>query len=290
MPIEAICAVQSVEKLTPNTYKLSFFSNDSFLPQSPHPGQFVDILCDDQTCRRPFSFAGSDSNKINSIVFEVKGIGTKWLSELKSQSKINVIFPLGNGFDVVPSAKTILAVGGGTGVAPILHAAKFITDHTSAKVDVVLGFSSKSQAFPFSSNYRGIGLPKVLCTNDEHISRNQHFGNGPTKIKPSNTGLPVIVCTDDGSAGFKGTVTDFILATAKIACYDLILACGPHPMLEAIAHIAHGYNIPCQVSLEEYFGCGFGVCLGCAIDTKSGKKCVCKDGPIFDSKEVFFNV
>lgn len=288
MPIQTACEILSISSLNWDTVKLSF-TPEVHSKEDPVPGQFVQIKCSDDltdsTLRCPLSIAYHNMNSDSyHIIFEVKGPSTKWLSARSIGDPIDVILPLGHGFTTESStAERILIVGGGLGTVPLLYTAAHITEHTHIYTDILFGFRSKSQAFPFTTSYHSDGLPVVDCVNDCYIfPRRTH----------NPFGLPVIICTNDNSAGYHGTVIDAILSPKTdihIESYDQILACGPRPMLKALAHLAHQHNVPCEVSLEEYFGCGTGVCLGCAIDTTKGKKRVCHDGPVFNSKEVFFS-
>ena len=98
----------------------------------------------------------------------------------------------------------------------------------------------------------------------------------------------VMVATDDGSLGYHGFVDALVRQElSEDKNYDAVLACGPKPMLRNVAKAAQEFGVPCQVSMEERMGCGVGACLVCACDMKDGtRKHVCKDGPVFDSKEV----
>ncbi len=105
----------------------------------------------------------------------------------------------------------------------------------------------------------------------------------------------VLVATDDGSQGKKGFISDILVDvldnTLSTAHYPLstIYACGPQPMLKAVADIAFQKKIDCQVSMEQHMACGIGTCLGCVIQTKNGYKKVCDDGPVFDARNLIFD-
>lgn len=102
----------------------------------------------------------------------------------------------------------------------------------------------------------------------------------------------VMVATDDGSLGYHGFVDALVRQElTEDKNYDAVLACGPKPMLRNVARVAEEFGVPCLVSMEERMGCGVGACLVCACDMADGsRKHVCKDGPVFDSKEVDWNV
>jgi len=186
------------------------------------------------------------------FVFEVKGAGTRWLSERKPGEKLDILGPLGNGFDI--PGGDIIIVGGGLGAPPMLYTAQ----SASGCVTAVLGF-------------RDAG--RVMMTGD--------FG----KVCGS-----VIVMTDDGSAGVRGTVEKPLENLLENGGYKAVLACGQLAMQRAVAFVCEKHGVPCQVSLEERMGCGVGACLVCACRTRKDGTAqmsrVCKDGPVFDSRDV----
>lgn len=226
------------------------------------PGQFINILCSCYTLRRPISICGIDKEDgCIRIVFEIRGQGTEWLASLDIGDKMDITGPLGHGFTIDKNKRTIL-IGGGIGVPPLLSIAK----HTGKNTTALLGFRSK----------------------ENEILIRDFIGYGSK----------VMVATDDGSDGYHGFVTALLerllfeqLLNENQPKYDIIQACGPRPMLKITACIAEKYNIKCEVSLEERMACGIGACLVCACKTKdkSGEEHyshVCKNGPVFDAKEV----
>jgi len=220
------------------------------------PGQFVHVLPKGYTLRRPISICGIDTNKGTlRIVFEVRGDGTKELSETQTGELIDMLAPLGNGFILKDSVKNVVLLGGGIGTPPMLPLAEIYKENAT----VITGFRNSSA---------------VILQDDF-----------------KKTGAKTILCTDDGSTGIHGLVTNPLEEVLKSQPVDLICACGPTPMLRAISKMADEYNIPCKVSLEERMGCGVGACLVCACKTKmaDGQEYmlhVCKNGPVFNSKEV----
>ncbi len=188
------------------------------------------------------------------IVFRIKGEGTRTLSQAKIGDKFDLLAPLGNGFKV-EKGKTYAFVGGGIGVPPMLYSAK-----QADRAYAVLGFANKDAV--------------ILCDDFRAA------------------GCETIVTTDDGSFGIHGFVTDALRDI--IDKIDGVCACGPIPMLKAVAELCRENGKPCQVSLEERMGCGIGACLVCACKTKSGDgveeyKHVCKNGPVFNAEEVVWN-
>lgn len=213
-------------------------------------GQFAHIAVPGKTLRRPISICDATDTTLR-IVFQVKGEGTDILSKSKVGDEIDILAPLGHGFEI-PQGKKVAFVGGGIGVPPMLYSAK-----QASEAIAILGFRNKDA---------------VILTDDfEKVCQK------------------VYVATDDGSFGIHGFTTD-VLKTV-INDVDLVCACGPTPMLKALAQICKDNNTPCQVSLEERMGCGIGACLVCACKTldKNGNEehsHVCKKGPVYNAEEV----
>ncbi|MFC1767527.1 dihydroorotate dehydrogenase electron transfer subunit [Candidatus Margulisiibacteriota bacterium] len=238
-------------------FKVSLFSPK--IAKDAKPGQFVMVKCEngsfDPLLRRPLSLHRIGKDKIE-ILFKVIGKGTLLLSELKKGDTVNLIGPLGNEFTVNKDIKEAVIMGGGVGVAPLLSLAESIKDRVKA-VYVVIGATSQKD---------------ILCKDDFR-----------------DLGAEVIISTDDGSEGIKGKATDILpgLLESKLSSnYAQIFACGPRPMYRELRTITLEYKIPCQISLEEWMGCGIGACNGCTCETKEGYKKVCKDGPVFDIGDI----
>ena len=215
-------------------------------------GQFVHVNCGHRRIlRRPISICGADGDLIK-IVFEARGEGTRWLAARRAGQSLDVLGPLGHGYDL--SGENIIVLGGGIGVPPMLFAAK----SAPGSVTAILGF-------------RGSG--KILLKEEFEA-----------------TCKKVYITTDDGSFGIAGAVTLPLEKLLESGGYTAVLACGPRPMLKAAADLCARFDITCQVSLEERMGCGIGACFVCACKTeKNGEESmsrVCKDGPVFDAREV----
>ena len=237
------------------------------------PGQFVNIKvneCHELLLRRPFSIHRVNGPNIE-ILYEVLGKGTQILAQKKPGEYLDIIGPLGNGFDyriAYSVQRTAILVAGGIGVAPLLFLAEQLikrnTQYAIRNSLVLIGAKTKKQ---------------ILCE--------QEF---------KELGCEVEVATDDGSRGFPGRVTEplesILSANSANATNPAnstnatIYACGPRPMLKEIANISKKYNIPAQISLEEHMACGIGVCLGCVVNTKNGYQRVCKEGPVFAADEI----
>jgi dihydroorotate dehydrogenase electron transfer subunit len=220
-------------------------------------GQFAQVAAEGFFLRRPISICGIDKQAGTiRLVFEVRGKGTEKLAELNKGSLIDIIAPLGNGFKVLEKGKKAVCVGGGIGTPPMLGIAELYGENAT----VISGFRNMS-AVILQEDFKAVGAKTVLCT-------------------------------DDGSAGRKGFVTEALAEVVANEKPDIIYACGPMVMLKGVTKIAEENGVYCQVSLEQRMACGVGACLVCVCRTvKDGEEFnshVCKDGPVFDSKEVVF--
>jgi dihydroorotate dehydrogenase electron transfer subunit len=220
------------------------------------------------------------TGKINvEVVYCVLGPGSLRMTTLVKGNTINIVGPLGNGFSVPAGKKRALLVSGGMGWPPLEHLAQVLTaEHPTMDAIAFAGAKSKEN-LPFE---------KPL----DILSREIGFWLGEF----ARYSISSIVATDDGSLGFKGYISECLLDWVKQNNINppetIIYACGPRPMLATIAKLAREKRIDCQVSMEEMMACGIGLCQSCAVKCKdqSGEKykLCCKDGPIFDSKDVIF--
>jgi len=220
-----------------------------------HPGNFAEIQIANSPkvfLRRPFSIFDSDP-AANTLSFYIKviGEGTRLLGETRKGDKISLIYPLGNSF-TTPASGRILVVAGGSGIAPFILYGKELQNE---KTEITFLFGARSA---------------------DDIVMLDHF---------KSLGQ-VNVTTEDGSLGEKGLVSQHSLFSNDNFPFDLIVACGPEPMMKAIAKIALEKNINCEVSLENTMACGFGACLCCIVPTINGNKCVCTEGPVFNIKDL----
>ena len=181
----------------------------------------------------------------------VGGEGTAWLAGRREGQSLDVMGLLGNGFPMKREGRYLL-VGGGIGVPPMLGCAQYAPGRCTA----ILGFRSGDRVM-LEEQFRSV------CSQ-------------------------VQVATDDGSYGFHGYVDALVRRELEgDRGYDAVLACGPRPMLRNVARAAEDFGVRCLVSMEERMGCGVGACLVCACDMADGsRKHVCKDGPVFEAREV----
>ena len=219
-------------------------------------GQFVSILIDDNwvhLIRRPMSIAEVSDNKI-SIIYKVFGKVTQVLTKLRSNDYIDVLGPLGNVFSVDISKYDPILIGGGIGISPIINLSKYLTQKKIAFTSI---FGAK--------------------TAREHFLQHNHNN--------------VLLSTDDGTIGIKGTIIDALNTVLTEIDNPKIFACGPEQMLSYLQFMLKEKGIPAQFSVESYMACGVGFCQGCAIHNKqnNGYHLVCKDGPVFEMDEVNFD-
>ena len=246
-----ICSNRQIAK---DVYEMVLSGDTSLITA---PGQFLNIQIPGLYLRRPISICDYDSGTV-TIIYKVVGKGTKLLADMSKEDELMCLMGLGNGFDISATGDHILLVGGGVGTPPMYCLAKTLLMEKK-RVTVVLGFNSAEDVF-YVDEFRKLG--KLIDGSD----------------------LELRIATVDGSQGKKGFVTDCLDGLESISDY---CACGPMPMLKALYGYYEGKVIG-QLSFEERMGCGFGACVGCSINTKSGFKKVCKDGPVFFSTDVVF--
>lgn len=220
------------------------------------PGQFAQVAAEGYFLRRPISICNIDKQSGTiRLVFEVRGNGTEKISHLNAGDNIDIIAPLGKGFTFIDGAKAV-CVGGGIGTPPMLG----IAARYGGNAQVICGFRTAGIAI-LQEDFAAAGCKTTLCT-------------------------------DDGTAGMHGFVSEPLKARLESDKPDIIYACGPAVMLRNVAELAAEYGVRCEVSLEQRMACGVGACLVCVCKTvKDGQSFlshVCKDGPVFDSEEVDF--
>lgn len=266
------CAVVENRLIAPGHYVLSLRSKK--ISQAAAPGQFVQILCSgdslDPLLPRPFSFLTAAPGTF-SILYHVVGKGTERLSKFKKGDSLPVLGPLGNGFSrwqtLDPRPESLLLVGGGVGIPPLFHLAQaFLRSNRTLKknIRVILGARNKSL---------------LLCEEDF-----------------KKLGVTLELCTDDGSKGRKGFVTNALSARLKAKHEKTrIFSCGPTPMLKAVSLIAAEFGVPNECSVEVPMACGFGACLGCAIKVKGTERgshrfaVACVEGPVFEGSSILWD-
>ena len=255
MPDVFFCEILDNTRLTDEVYSITVKSRELACESSA--GQFLHIKCGEaRLLRRPISICNIKSDEVN-FVFEAKGEGTGWLSKCRPGQLLDILGPLGNGFQI-PDGK-IIVIGGGVGTPPMLLTANS-AKAAGSDVTAILGFRSLNRVIL-------VDELKSVCEE-------------------------VIITTDDGSLGIHGAVTKPLEELLKRQKYAAVMSCGQLLMQKAVAEMCKLYNVPCYVSLEERMGCGIGACLVCACATASKGETqmsrVCVDGPVFDSKDVIW--
>ena len=248
-PVDAV--VKSNTEVMPNIYLL--WAKAPAVAESAQPGQFVMVRSsndNDRILRRPLGIHRVNDKGEIALLYEVVGKGTEWLAQRNKGEPIDILGPLGRGFDI--ASQRLLLVAGGVGVAPLIFLAeKAIED--GRNVTLLFGAKTAKQVYP-------------------------------RKLLPA--GIEFIPVTQDGLIEKKGMVTD--LLDELVGSTDQIFACGPAAMYKAMSQmkILKGRRI--QVSMEARMGCGFGICYGCTIKTRYGTKRVCDDGPVFELSDLIF--
>jgi len=251
----------------------------------PIPGQFFNIRCSETTdplLRRPFSMhrlIHAKNSVLLEILYQATGKGTEWLSRQNRGESLDIIGPFGNGFIIEDDVKNAVLVARGIGIASLYAIGEMLLKKNRAtSVYIVMGARKKERLF-YEEECGKIGK--------------------------------VFLYTDDGSKGFQGKAPDFLMELLKRKSLPerfTLYACGPGNMLRELAHISERFGFPGQVALDSHMGCGFGSCLSCACPLKPGYvkrykhwekpalqwsedgslvySLVCKDGPIYDIREV----
>jgi dihydroorotate dehydrogenase electron transfer subunit len=238
------------------------------------PGQFLMLKVKtgyEPYLRRPFSFYGIRSLKDQRsfrILYKVVGCGTRLLAETKHGERVDIIAPLGKGFSFSSEDHEAVMVAGGIGLPPLLYLAEYMRKTMKGALNTIFLYGGQSKSDI-------IDIERIRDASSE-----------------------VRVCTEDGSLGSKMLVPELLelhLQKRGDRGSIQIFSCGPKAMLKVVSSIAKKYDIPCQVSLESYMACGFGVCLGCVVKVLQEKshdivyERVCKEGPVFDSGRIIWD-
>ena len=248
-PVDAI--IKSNTKVMPNIYLL--WAKASAIAEAARPGQFVMVRAsdnNDRILRRPLGIHRVNDKGEIALLYEVVGAGTEWLAQCRKGEHVDILGPMGRGFDV--TSQHLLLVAGGVGIAPLVFLAeRAVAD--GRKVTLLFGAKTAKQVYP-------------------------------KKLLPA--GVDFVPVTQDGLIEKKGMVTDVL--SELVGSADEIFACGPAAMYKAMSQmkVLDGKRI--QVSMEARMGCGFGLCNGCSIKTRHGMKRVCDDGPVFELNEINF--
>lgn len=244
-------------------------------------GSFVHLRCDDALpMRRPMSIMRAGDDWID-ILFKIVGQGLTLLSRKQPGDVVSVLGPIGKPFLLDPERPHALLIGGGVGIPPMVFVADAMREDDRFHPVAVLG---SEIPFPFERASSTLAFPGADAATRSTMPLLESWG------------LPTRLTSLQGYDGcFKGYVTDLArrwldAADAATRARTMIYTCGPTPMLKAVAALAAEYDIPCQVSLEEYMACAVGGCAGCAVRVNlpdgPAMQRVCVDGPVFDARVV----
>ena len=256
--------------------------------EEQRPGQFVNIELDGLFLRRPISVCDWKDGVL-TLLYKLVGKGTALMATLQPGARLDVLCSLGNGFDIdipaltrpdVPAFTRPLLVGGGIGTAPLYLLARRLKER-GVSPTVILGFNTASEII-YEKEFKALGLRTLVTTVDGS------YGT-PGFVTDA---LPLLASVSEpstvgASVSNPSTVGDSVSDPSSVgACgYDYCYACGPMPMLRALAPKLAS---PAQFSLEERMGCGTGICMGCTCPQLTGTKRICKDGPVFRLDEISF--
>ena len=246
---EVTATVLENKRIADEIYSLTFATEEEIRVR---PGQFVMVGVGGFPLRRPIAVCKAEGDRV-TVCYRLKGAGTRTLArDYRMGEKLSVLMPLGNGFYVKENEKKVAVVGGGVGIFPLISA--------------IREYSKNKQVYA----YMGFRNRAAICMEYD-----------------MTRGEKLVIATDDGSAGFHGTSVQAFMQDVDMVCPDVVLACGPTPMLRALKVAMKGRDIPVYVSLEERMGCGIGACLVCVCEKTDGAHArVCKDGPVFDVRDV----
>lgn len=242
-----ICSVEKTYEnveISEGVYKLSIKGKFNV-----KPGQFFMIKVGDgePLLPRPISVCDVTSEEIN-FLYQIVGAGTKLLSKLRKNDDVQIMGPLGNGFDVENIKGKIAIVSGGIGIAPLVYLIKSLTN---CEIDLYAGFRSVDYS---------------VDTVEKNVNN-------------------IYLSTENGKIGHKGYITDLI----NPQDYETIICCGPEIMMKKVVSMCNDANVNVLASMETHMACGIGACLVCTCKTKDGNKRTCKDGPVFNGKDLIFN-
>jgi dihydroorotate dehydrogenase electron transfer subunit len=248
------------EALTPDVIRLTVQAPK--ISAASQPGQFVMVRVGDgldPLLRRPFSIHRVNADGTLSLLFKVIGKGTRLLAGATPGTTVNLIGPLGNGFNLDPRGSFCM-IGGGMGIAPLYFLAQKFrrTEHRDNNQPILLGAQTQAELLLLAEEFTGLGYS-------------------------------VLTATDDGSLGHQGFVTE--LLDEILLHVKQVYVCGPIPMMRIVALKCIDAGVDCQVSLETHMACGLGACLGCTFPASGGGyKHVCKDGPVLSADEVLWTL
>jgi dihydroorotate dehydrogenase electron transfer subunit len=257
-PVSHIAPVSASTRF--GAYRALTFTDEE-IAKGARPGQFVNLSVEPRgmcLLRRPFSIANADTpTGAVTVVFDAIGEGTKWLGAREPGDTVDVVGPLGHGFDVPADPGVDLLVGGGYGTAALAFLSAEL-DQRGGEVHAIVGARSRARLY-----------------EDETLD---------------GACASIATVTDDGSDGVQGLVTDPMPQMIERFRPRVVYACGPMPMLRAVADVAAAHDIPSQLAVEEFMACGVGVCWTCVLPVRKNGALKharsCTEGPVFEGASV----
>ncbi|HLF70174.1 MAG TPA: dihydroorotate dehydrogenase electron transfer subunit [Actinomycetota bacterium] len=262
--IQQVAEVLSYKKVGDEYHLLTIVAPE--IAETARPGQFIELRPPADRSfilRRPFSIyrvnRRGDWAATVEVLFDIRGGGTAALASLRPHDMVDVIGPVGKGFTIPKKQHSCLLVGGGVGAVPLFFLGEELRA-ANKRVDILWGAASSSRLV--------------------------------NPIDAKRLGANTMFATDDGSEGHKGLVTDLLPEMITRGGTEVIYACGPHAMLQAVTRIGIKYSVPVQVAMEELMGCGYGICMTCvqAVWNKEGTDIIhmrtCVDGPVFNGARI----
>ncbi len=232
---------------------------DGGVAAQARPGQFVHVRVPgpslDPLLRRPFSVCLADPARGEfTVMYEVAGRVTSAMARMRQGDRLDVLGPLGRGFESPRGGSRVVLVAGGLGIAPLVMLSRALAD-SGNDFSFIAGARSASML---------VGLELVPAAREESRGSRREL----------------LLATEDGSAGLRGTAVDALGRLLDAGGFTCVYACGPVAMLREVARLAYAHGIPAQVSLEERMACGIGACLGCAVRARAGAGAVARDGAV----------
>jgi dihydroorotate dehydrogenase electron transfer subunit len=244
-----IVQIEEIISETPTVKTLVFKDRLSYFAK---PGQFLMIWIP-RIEEIPMSVMINSKEGYAAVTIRKFGVGSTALFDRKKGDLIGLRGPYGNRFILRKKYRKILVIGGGTGLVPLLRLVSFASKE-KVRSTIVMGAKTKSEVF------------------FEKVTRNIIRGNNSS----------LLVCTDDGSYGIKGTTVTLMGKLVRDESFDCVYTCGPELMMKAVLDISNQNSIPVQASLERYMKCGIGICGSCCLDSSL----VCQDGTVFDGRQL----
>jgi dihydroorotate dehydrogenase electron transfer subunit len=244
-----IVQIEEIISETPTVKTLVFKDR---LSSFAKPGQFLMIWIP-RIEEIPMSVMINSKEGYAAVTIRKFGVGSSALFDRKKGDLIGLRGPYGNRFILRKKYRKILIIGGGTGLVPLLRLVSFASKE-KVRSTIVMGAKTKAEVF------------------FEKITKNIIRGNN----------CSLLVCTDDGSYGIKGTTVTLMSKLVRDESFDCVFTCGPELMMKAVLDISNQNSIPVQASLERYMKCGIGICGSCCLDSSL----VCQDGTVFDGRQL----